>query len=86
MMEPSDFLAWCAASRHITVVDEGLQLQLFSPEPIRIYRLFNEQGDTITVSAEMAQSYGLRPSPGIKVRNLTDSQTDLFAPPQERLF
>lgn len=79
---------WLKEAGKITVHDEGLQQQLFTPaessipEYIRMYRLFNSKGESILITAETALSYGYR-LPEIKLK--AESTPDLFNP-QEGLF
>jgi len=67
----------------IQVIDEGLQEQLFSPDPVRMVRLYSKNGDSLQLTAETAAAYGFRPTqphraPAEHAPTLFDTQTTLF--------
>jgi len=53
---------WLRDAGKVTVFDEGEQHQLFDSRPVRVYRLFNSKGESITMSSDTAESYGYRPT------------------------
>lgn len=63
---------WLRDSRRIHCIDEGEQGSLFQPEPVRMYRLMNEKGDSKLITAELAHRYGYHPRP---IRAATPQQS-----------
>lgn len=79
-----ELLLWLRSARRLVVVDEGEQDQLFTPEPVRMYRLYNSAGESLLITEETARNYGLRPTPPRPHTKPQDSE-ELFNT-QEGLF
>lgn len=75
---------WLRSAGRVTVVDEGLQGQLFGGAPVRMFRLYNGAGDSRQVDEDTARAYGLKPTspkPTTKPQQsagLFDTQEGLF--------
>lgn len=84
MIEPQSLTDWLRGAGRVTVIDEGLQAQLFAPEPTRMYRLYRSDGECRLIDAETANAYGLRPTapkPTTKPQqseSLFDTQEGMF--------
>lgn len=74
---------WMKEAGKITVHDEGEQHQLFGDMPVRMYRLFRKNGESITITAETAHKYGLRPA---KFRARPAQSRNLFTADQGFIF
>ena len=75
---------WLKEAGRVTVHDEGEQHRLFDDAPVRMYRLFNKNGESITLTADTAQKYGLRPTH--KQPRAPIQRESLFAAPQCFMF
>jgi len=73
---------WLREAGRVTVIDEGEQLSLLSPNASRMYRLYNKRGDSIQLTAETAHSYGYRPT---RRAARTEAAPDLFSMQSELL-
>jgi hypothetical protein len=74
---------WLKDAGKVRVFDEGEQHQLFDSRPTRVYRLFNKRGESLTISAETAHRYGLRPA---TQRLAPPKSSNLFDSPQGFMF
>lgn len=79
-----EFIAWIRAAGRITVHEEGEQLSLLQPEPVKMLRLFGSKAsDSILVSAQWAAQFGIYPRSSSRTTRpiqpvLGESQTELF--------
>ena len=75
---------WLREAGRVTVHDEGEQFQIFDAAPVRIYRLYNRKGESITLRADTAESYGLKPTE--RPRRSPVTEQNLFNPAQGFIF
>lgn len=83
-IETAPLTEWLRAAGRVTVIDEGMQGQLFGGAPVRMFRLYNGAGDSRQVDEDTARAYGLKPTapkPTTKPQQsagLFDTQEGLF--------
>ena len=75
---------WLRDAGRVTVHDEGEQFQIFDAAPVRVYRLYNKKGESITLRADTAENYGLKPTE--KQRRAPAESSSLFIPAQGFMF
>lgn len=75
---------WLREAGKLTVHDEGEQNRLFDNAPVRMYRIYNRKGESITLTADTARSYGLQPTE--KQRCRPAHADDLFTAAQGFMF
>lgn len=80
-----EFIRWMREAKSVQVLDLGEQHNLFTHQPQRMYQLVSAKGDILTITAEFAHEFGLRPTQ-YRQRLRADRGRDLFNDSQEGLF